>query len=221
MKPLVRKKSLSEQVAEVVCNEIGEGRFKLGQMISEAQISAELGVSRTPVREAFSRLEFQGLLITKPQSGTYVFDINQATFSDLSQVRTCLELQGFQLSHNNAAGPLIQDLNDLGVQMTEARKQKNFQEYRALDRAFHNKFITHSGNQLLVELYEPISLKINALFNSNFMTGAFSDTAHQDHLLIPRQLAEKQFDQALETVGTHLCRFGKLFKGAPPPASLA
>ncbi len=209
MKPIVRKKSLSEEVADVVCHEIGEGRFKLGQMLSEAQLANKLGVSRTPVREAFSRLEFQGLLITRPQSGTYVFDVNKTELTDLLQVRSCLELQGFQLSHALGMGTLSQNISQICEKMKDAHVQKDLESYQALDQAFHQAFVKCSGNQLLINLYAPIALKLKALENNKIIANHFTDKDHQDHLQIAAHLAKQQFSLARDIIFQHLMRFEK------------
>ena len=60
MKRVLNRKSLSEQVAEALGEDIRDGRLKLGQMLSENQIATDLGVSRTPVREAFPTSNFKG-----------------------------------------------------------------------------------------------------------------------------------------------------------------
>lgn len=208
MKRLARHKSLSEQVAEVVSKEIGEGRFKMGQMISELQIANELGVSRTPVREAFSRLEYRGLLVTIPQSGTYVFEATPEEFRDLSRMRACLEIQGLQQSIETANTQLTRDLLELCEEMTEARKADDGQAYQVLDSRFHNSFITNSGNKLLMDMYEPISLKVSALRNNHSLSDTFSESAHGDHLEISRLVEQSHFAQALDLVREHLNRFG-------------
>ena len=76
--------------------DIRDERLKLGQMLSKNQIVTDLGVSRTPVREAFSYLEFQGLLVTKTQSGTFVFSPSPEDINEIFEMRSCLEMRGFQ-----------------------------------------------------------------------------------------------------------------------------
>ena len=152
MKRLIARKSLSEQVAEMVSEEIACGRFSLGQMLSETMIAQELGVSRTPVREAFSHLEFRGLLITKPQSGTYVFDANEAAIKDLFEVSSCMEMQGLQSALQNDESALPKQVSEISEQMTDAFIVKDQDRYSALDRQFHRVFVASSGNKLLTSL---------------------------------------------------------------------
>jgi len=65
-------------------------------MLSKNQIATDLGVSRTPAQEAFFHLKFQGLLVTKPQSGTFVFFPSPEDIKEIFKMRSCLEMRGFQ-----------------------------------------------------------------------------------------------------------------------------
>jgi DNA-binding GntR family transcriptional regulator len=62
-------------------------------MLSKNQIETDLDVSRTPVQEAFFHLEFQGLLVTKPQSGTFVFSPSPEDIKEIFEMRSCLKCE--------------------------------------------------------------------------------------------------------------------------------
>ena len=70
---LERPKSLTELVVDSLRREIVEGAVAPDESLSEVAVAKRLGVSRTPVREAFARLELEGLVYTIPQKGTFVF----------------------------------------------------------------------------------------------------------------------------------------------------
>ena len=89
--PLSRK-NLSEQITDAIRNAIVEGRFRPGDKIPEAELAEQLGVSRTPVREAFKLLEQQGLIEIRSKHGTYVASMNRAEAEDGLHVRVALEV---------------------------------------------------------------------------------------------------------------------------------
>ncbi|MDE0494217.1 MAG: GntR family transcriptional regulator, partial [Acidimicrobiaceae bacterium] len=89
--PLSRK-NLSEQIIDAIRNAIVEGRFRPGDKIPEAELAEQLGVSRTPVREAFKLLEQQGLIEIRSKHGTYVASMNRAEAEDGLHVRAALEV---------------------------------------------------------------------------------------------------------------------------------
>ena len=89
--PLTRK-NLSEQIIDAIRDAIVEGRFRPGDKIPEAELAEQLGVSRTPVREAFKLLEQQGLIEIRSKHGTYVASMNRAEAEDGLHVRAALEV---------------------------------------------------------------------------------------------------------------------------------
>jgi len=85
------KVPLREQILNAIRNAIVEGKFKAGEKIPEQELADELGVSRTPIREAIRMLEQQGLLEIRPQNGTYVATLNKREAEDGLYVRAALE----------------------------------------------------------------------------------------------------------------------------------
>src|SRR5690606_4835503 len=92
MQRIERPRSLTELVADALRREIVEGELQLGAALSEARIAQRLEVSRTPVREAFTRLEREGLLRTEPQRGTFVFTLSAKELTDICHLRVVLEI---------------------------------------------------------------------------------------------------------------------------------
>ncbi len=87
----LQKVSLREQILNMIRNAIITGKFKAGEKIPEQDLAEQLGVSRTPIREAIRVLEQQGLLEIRPQNGTYVASLNREEAIDGLYVRAALE----------------------------------------------------------------------------------------------------------------------------------
>ncbi|MBK8023740.1 MAG: GntR family transcriptional regulator [Chloroflexi bacterium] len=87
----LEKVSLRDRILDSIRNAIIEGKFKAGEKIPEQDLAAQLGVSRTPIREAIRVLEQQGLLEIRPQNGTYVARLNKQESMDGLYVRAALE----------------------------------------------------------------------------------------------------------------------------------
>jgi len=89
MKPfkLDTPKSLSQRVMLRLREAIIDGEFELGAVISEEMIARSFGVSRTPVREAMGQLQLQGLVVIRPQVGSFVFTPSAADISALCAFR--------------------------------------------------------------------------------------------------------------------------------------
>ena len=84
------KYSLRGRVFHKIREDILNGKYKQNEELREATIGAELGVSRTPVREAFRQLELEGLLKMIPNKGTYVTGITRKDVHDIYMIRSCL-----------------------------------------------------------------------------------------------------------------------------------
>ncbi|MGR3492817.1 MAG: GntR family transcriptional regulator [Shimia sp.] len=190
LRSLQRRKSLSEQVADVVSEEIASGRFKVGQMLSELKIARELDVSRTPVREAFTRLEHKGLLVTVPQSGTYVFETSPKEFLDLANIRGCLEVEGLRQGYDGPKGAFMDELSQVSDALEFAIAREDRAEFQELDQRFHSAFVRHSGNALLLDMYRPIGLKFKALVNNDLVSNYRDTVLEGDHRSIERNLTE-------------------------------
>ena len=84
-------KPLRDVVFENLREAIVEGRLKPGQRLMEVQLAEQLGVSRTPVREAIRKLELEGLVVMLPRKGAYVANMSLKDLIDVLEIRASLE----------------------------------------------------------------------------------------------------------------------------------
>ena len=82
---------LREVVCETLRDAIKNGVLKPGERLMEIQVAEELGVSRTPVREAIRKLELEGYVIMMPRRGTYVANLSIRDVNEVFEIRTMLE----------------------------------------------------------------------------------------------------------------------------------
>ncbi len=98
-----------QPLREVVCESLREairkGILKPGERIMEIKLAEELGVSRTPVREAIRKLELEGYVVMMPRRGTYVADMSIRDINEIFEIRTALE----SLSNSLAAEHITED----------------------------------------------------------------------------------------------------------------
>jgi DNA-binding GntR family transcriptional regulator len=159
----IRPVSLREQVVEQIRVAIIEGRLKPNDHIVEANLTKQLGVSRTPVREAFILLEREGLVFTEPNRGCFVRAFTEKDVADIFSMRTTLE---------NFAGELIvEHLNDddfyfLNTSIERQRRaisDVDFKQVRSIDMAFHRYLIDRSRHPLLIRGWRELVAQIAAL----------------------------------------------------------
>lgn len=155
--------SLREKVAEQVRTAIIEGRLKPNDHIVEANLTQQLGVSRTPVREALILLEREALIVSVPHRGSFVRAFNEHDVKAIFTMRTTLE---------NFAGELIVDkltevdfveLQHLIDRQRHYIDQQNFKLVRSTDMAFHAYQVNRSNHPVLYRSWQEIVAQIAAI----------------------------------------------------------
>ena len=162
---LERGKSLADQAADHIRKRIVDGDVRLGQALSESDFAQQLGVSKTPVREAFLRLKTEGLVDIQPQRGTFVFNMLPSELEKLISVRTMLETSALQSAMRRDAAGLGHALAAIATTMKTAATARSGDRYRELDGKFHRSIIEHSDNGFLASCYDSIDFRFRALRN--------------------------------------------------------
>jgi len=157
-KPAVERRaldtSLGEFVLERLKDAIRRGRYPPGRRIREAEVAGWLGVSRTPVREAFRRLQSDGLLKLTPWRGAEVAELDRAQVAELYATRRTLEGTAAALAAKHASEAEIAvffDLLDRDAAAGRSAKRRariNRQFHQALYRAAHNRYLMQALNAL-------------------------------------------------------------------------
>jgi len=157
-KPAVERRaldtSLGEFVLERLKDAIRRGRYPPGRRIREAEVAGWLGVSRTPVREAFRRLQSDGLLKLTPWRGAEVAELDRAQVAELYATRRTLEGTAAALAAKHASEAEIAvffDLLDRDAAAGPSAKRRariNRQFHQALYRAAHNRYLMQALNAL-------------------------------------------------------------------------
>jgi DNA-binding GntR family transcriptional regulator len=124
-----------------------------GALLSEAEIAAEVGVSRTPVREALLRLESEGLVALYPKRGVLVRPVSAAEIEDVIDARRLVEVHAAQRAWERRA-TLVEALEPLLDTMREARRDGDVVALMTADRCFHATVVDGGGNAILSELYQ-------------------------------------------------------------------
>lgn len=134
--------------------EIVDGRFAPGRRIREIEISTWLGISRTPVRQALSRLEVEGLLTVLPRVGMVVATLDDAAMAELYDIREVLEGAAASLAARNASPREIATLQAMVEQEAQLPPdppvliQHNLLFHQAIYAAAHNQFLLKSVQAL-------------------------------------------------------------------------
>jgi DNA-binding GntR family transcriptional regulator len=159
----VHAQSLREQIVEQIRNAIIEGRLNLGDRITEIQLTEELGVSRTPVREALIVLESEGLVVSAPNRSTMVRTFSERDVDQIFSMRTALENFAGELILDRLGADDYQRMTELVNAQKRAIQQNDLQIVRRVDMSFHRMLIERSEHALLIRQWTEIVAQIAAL----------------------------------------------------------
>ena len=206
MAPLQRTKSLTERATDMIRTEIIEGRYDFGAALSEIALAEDLAISRTPVREALARLQQEGLVIVRPQRGTFVFKLTTEEFADICDCRTVLETAAFRFAMARSRERLAGELDGLCKQMAVARQRDDTLGYLRLDSAFHETFFTECHNRYLADSYRLISGRMAALRTRLGTDPAHMEKSFREHQAIAESAANGDIDNAIRLLEGHIGR---------------
>ena len=127
-----------------------DGRYAGGTLLSENEIAQGLGVSRTPVRQAFVQLEAEGLLELYPRRGALVVPVSASEADDVLEARLLIEQHA---ARRAAAAPPVEEMRAAIADQEAALAEAGGGFVRA-DRRFHHAIVAAAGNRILTKQYE-------------------------------------------------------------------
>lgn len=160
---LTAPKSLASMVAERLRGAIIDGEFALGEMIPEESLATSFGVSRTPVREALNQLQLQGLVVIRPQRGSYVFEPTEQDIAAICEFRCVVEPRAAELAYHHQRAATVETLKSAIEEMKSAMSDRDSVRYGRADTQLHEAFFQHCGNTYLQAAYETAATKIATL----------------------------------------------------------
>jgi DNA-binding GntR family transcriptional regulator len=196
--------SLADRAAEHIRGHIVKGDYQLGEALSETTLAAELGISKTPVREALLRLETEGLVDIQPQRGTFVFSMGAAEVDALSEFRDVLETTALSMAMRKDIGALGADLAEIVEDMEHAVSHGNAGAYREADSRFHDGIIRHCGNAYLVDAYAPIAFRVQTLRNLLSRNPRLNARSLTEHTVISQVVASGDEEKAVALLRAHM-----------------
>ncbi|WP_022670844.1 GntR family transcriptional regulator [Hippea alviniae] len=142
----INTKSLREQVYEHLKEKINAGEIRKGDLLDLGALSRELGISKTPLRDALLKLESDGFVEIMPRKGVKVKALNLKDIENLYQIIGALECAIISETANKLTENDIDKMAKLNEKMREALDDKNFDKYYELNLEFHNTYLLLSDN---------------------------------------------------------------------------
>ncbi len=195
--------SLADQVYERLESEILSGKYPRGEIVTELRLCSELGVSRTPIREALRRLEQLHLIEDTPR-GTMILGITGKDFADISAIRQRIEGLAVRSFIENMTDESLKLLTD-AVELQEYYLNKSDPDHiRAQDTLFHTIIYEYCGSAILCDTLLPLHKKVQKFRKISIEEPSRAITSVQEHRAIADAIAERNADLAEELMFQHV-----------------
>ncbi|MFV0385100.1 GntR family transcriptional regulator [Paracoccus sp. (in: a-proteobacteria)] len=203
----MRPRTMTEQVFDALYERIVDLTLSPGTRMSEAEVAAQMGVSRQPVRDAFFRLSQLGLLQLRPQRATIVTLISERAIREASFIRQSLELSCIRKAATRLTGAQHDALETLLDQQQEAEQAGRRGAFHALDEQFHHDIATYAD---LGFVWTLVKEQKGHMDRARFQSLSFSPgRVLSEHRDILRALRRRDPEAAVRAMSVHLGRMNE------------
>jgi len=198
-------RALYEEVAELLRHRIFKRELDPGSWIDELKIAEELGISRTPLREALKVLAAEGLVTMKVRRGAYVTEVSAQDLSDVYHLLSLLESDAAGVVAGKASKDELKELQDLHKALEAAARpgQEDADQFFAINERFHMRLLEIANNrwrdQMVADLRKVMKLNRH---NSLLKSGRIEESL-AEHRAIMAALAARDAAAAIASMQAH------------------
>ena len=196
--------SLADQVFERLENDIIKGVYRRGEVLTELKLVEQLGVSRTPIREALRRLE-QERLIKESGKGSVVLGITVEDLIDIMEIRQRIEgIAAFYATVNMTAEGM-ETLRGISELQEFYYVKRDLEQLRQMDDRFHNTIYALCGHTVLRDTLQPLHRKSQRYRKLSISDDARLTASIEEHNAIFQAISDNNPELAAELVTRHIC----------------
>ena len=200
----VSRKTLREQVAEVLRNKILSGEMKPGEKIVEQDVAEKLDTSRGPVREAFRQIEEEGLVTYESYKGCIVKAMTYEEMQESYLIRSTLEMLAVRMCSAVLPPQLDESMQEILKKLGEASENKDLYKIIELDEQFHACIIRAAQSEKLWKVWSSLSSGNRAAYYTmNTESLVPFDVIKENHELIRKAFQEKNIEKTCATIEEH------------------
>jgi DNA-binding GntR family transcriptional regulator len=194
--------TITDALIEQLRNDIRSGAIAPGTRLRQLEVAARFDVSTTPVREAFTALEREGLLVSEPHRGVVVFHPTVEDLRETYEIRIPLEALATKVAVGRMTDDDIEELAKIVERMEAAAK--NASRYAALNAEFHSRIYALAKRPKLEKLINDLraSAEVYLRLYAAFAPG--TEESHRDHVAILEAIRKRKADAAAAAMARHL-----------------
>lgn len=197
-------KPLREIVFETLREAIINAVLKPGERLMEIQLAEEMGVSRTPVREAIRKLELEGFVVMVPRKGAYVAGISIKDIADVFEIRAAMEGLAAGLAAERITEEELEQLERILVKIGECVQNNDLEKLIEVDTEFHDTLYKACRNERLVQIVSNLREQIQRARTASLSTPGRSKYALEEHKKIVEAVSERNVELAQMLAREHI-----------------
>ena len=195
--------SLAEQVFDRLETDILSGKYQPGEVLTELKLVADLGVSRTPIREALRRLEQEHIIEMTPK-GILILGVSQKDLEDILEIRTRIEGLAAYMAAKNITEEQLEELRET-VELQEFYVPKHDADrINGMDSKFHLLIYRFSGSVPLYDTLMPLHKKLLKYRKASVENEIRSVNSSQEHRAIFEAIAARNAELAEQYMKEHI-----------------
>lgn len=195
--------SLADQVFEHIETDILSGKYRRGELLTENKLSTELGVSRTPIREALRRLS-QEHLIEETGKGSLVIGISEKDLEDIFLIRRKLEGLAAEATAERRTDEELSQLKET-IEFQEFYLARHDAEHiKYMDNRFHEQIYKMSGSTTFYDILVPLHKKVQKYRRASIESTSRAEASVAEHRAVFEAIAAKNGKRANELITEHI-----------------
>lgn len=200
----VKGYSLSDKVFNSLREDILSGRYLVNEELKELTIASELGVSRTPVREALRQLELEGLIEIVPNKGATVIGIDKEDIRDICEMRSMLEGLCARRAASHITGEIIEEMEEV-LDLSEFHSQKGkYEQVLELDNRFHELLYRASGSKMIRKTLLDFHQYLEKVRKKTLSSPERVNHSNHEHRKIVMALKNGDYEEAEQLANLHV-----------------
>lgn len=198
--PLPLAKMAHERLRDSILN----GQLQPGEIYNEVALAKELGISRTPVREALLELSAQGLVTFLPRKGILIKHYTRKDVIEIFELRRVVELAAIEKVATANPPPDLSKLEKSLDNQRKSAKRNDFIAFMKADRMFHATFSELTNNRHFVRIVENIRDLVHFMGMQGLSTRGRAGTVIAEHEKVLEAVKQRKATEAKEAMGYHL-----------------
>lgn len=195
--------NLTERIYQAIKNEIFEFRLLPGERFSENEVALRMEASRTPVREALSRLQREGFVEVSFRSGWQVMPFDFEKFEQLYDVRIVLEMAAVKRLCEMDSQANLDELKAVWLVEREQRLTDG-PVVCELDEQFHKHLVAATGNREMARIHHDITERLRIIRRIDFTQQPRIEATYDEHAKILRNIIKRRSDDAQLLLKSHI-----------------